>query len=693
LKNIPILRLKINQLDIMFNRCLIILFIGLTFLVGSCAKGGFKSADEAKKKEQYWIAIEKLKKAYGSEKKDKAKKGQIAEDIGQLLLENRDFLRAEGWFMKARAMGNNSSSVTYGLGEVYKMNENYDKAMVEFQDFLKNNPGDKRGQDQVALMSAVKEWIDHPKSRFVVEKFSRANSTENDYSPMLLKKEAMYFSSDRPGTLSKGGTKFGRTGLNYSDIFVMPRNAAGKGDKKVYTWGTPSPLPEPVSTIMNDGTPCFDEKGQTIYYTQCNGIKGDSVKNCVIMQARRRGKEWADPSVLPFCNDTTVDYGTPALSPDGQRLIFATDLPGGKGKKDLWMSTYVKRGRTWSDPINLGDIINTEGNEMFPYFMDDTTLLYSSDGFVGMGGLDIYRTTGTNPTWTKPENLKYPLNSGGDDFGITYEEDKQSGFFTSNRKGSQGDDIYSFYMTPLIFTLKGVVREEKSGERIRNSKVVLEGRDNNSKIETLTNDTGGYFFKLDKETDYEVYTNKKFYFPSQHKNKTTKGLNFSADLVQDLTIRTSKVELTLNILYDLGSAEIRPDAAKLLDSFSEVLNDIPYVTVEMGSHTDCRASAAYNDSLSTARSNASIKYLISKGIEPERMVGKGYGESQLLNDCGCENGTGKGMDCTEEQHQINRRTTVKVLTYDYKSKNAPTEEQIKQKNPKNKTKAKEKDGE
>ncbi len=656
----------------------ILLIFTLAALIGfqtGCSKGTVKSAEEAKNKNQYWIAIEKYKMLYTAEKRDKAKKAEIAQQIADLLLLNKDYVKAEGWYLKARANGSTSTKLPYSYGEALKMNEKYDAALTEFQTYLKDYPGDAKATEQLKLIGDAKEWISNPKTRFVVEKFTRANSAENDYAPMLFKKEGLYFTSDRPGTTSKGKMTYGRIGASYADIFFMPKNASGVGKTKTFTWGAPQIAAGQVNTVMNDGTPTFDVKSNLMYFTQCNGDqikKGDSIKNCVIKRVQLRGKEWNDPEELPFCTDTTVNYGQPSLSPDGQRLVFSANLPGGQGNHDLYMSTYVKRGKTWSDPINLGNVINTDGEELFPYWKDDTTLIFSSDGHIGMGGLDFFITTGTNPSWTKPVNMKFPLNSGGDDFAITYAEDGETGYFTSNRRGSAKDDIYSFSQTPLLFTLKGTVRTN-TGKRASNARIYLEGRDDNTKIETITNDTGGYFFKLGKETDYEVYATQKFYFPSVHANKTTKSLTYSADLKQDLTIATAKRDITVRgILYDLNSAALRPESKNALDSLIRLMNEIPYVTIELGSHTDCRASVAYNDSLSLARSNSVVKYLSDAGVETDRLTAKGYGESQLVNDCACEGTSGKGTtaECTEEMHQANRRTTVKVLRFDYKSSKA-----------------------
>ena len=383
------------------------------------------------------------------------------------------------------------------------------------------------------------------------------------------------------------------------------------------------------------------------------------------MMAKKKGKVWGEAEKLPFCTDTAIDYGHPTLSPDGTKLVFVMDGPYGKGKHDLFLSTYVKRSRTWSDPVNLGDAINTPSEELFPYFYNDTTLYFASDGHIGLGGLDIFVSYGGGTTWTKPKHLGYPLNSGGDDFGITLNEGGESGYFSSNRVKSRLDDIYSFSMTPLVFTLSGVVTDSASHKPIANAKVILINLKTKAKQEVTVDASGKYQYKLDKETDYEVYAEKRGYFASKSYIKSTKGFEYSADLIQDLVLAPPTVVLR-GVFYDIDKWDLRPESVKTLDSVVEVLNTYPYIVVELGSHTDCRASEAHNDTLSQRRSESVVNYLIQHGIDKERLVAKGYGEHQLVNNCGCnlhDNDT--GIHCTEEEHQANRRTTLTVLRWDY----------------------------
>lgn len=637
-----------------------------------------EDALKAEEHEMYGDAIEQLRRAYSSTR-DRAKRAEIAFKIAELMRKNRDYLHAEGWYNKALTLGYTNPDIYYGLGQVKKMAEKYEEALVQFETFQKEAPSDPRAQDEIDTIKYVIDFKKNPRRQlFKVENFKMANSANNDYSPMLLPKEGLVYSSDREEATGKD--KYKRTELKYSDLFILNKVTTGRGTKKTEKWTTPSVrLTGEVNTKMNEGTPAFDAKGNTMYYTRCNPAPTEEQKaagqkreapNCQIYMAKRKGKEWTEPTPLPFCTDTVVDYGHPALSPDGTKLVFAMDDPRGLGGKDLWLVTWVKRSKTWSDPINLGSTINTAQDEMFPYFLDDTTLYFSSDGHLGYGGLDIFKAYGTGETWTRPKNLNYPLNSGGDDFGIVYNEDRKTGFFTSNRNNatfkSRGDDIYSFEVIPLVFTLSGVVTDVTTKKPIANSTVTLEDNTGNKTFTVNTDASGAYSFKLDHQHDYTVYAKHPKYLGSRQEKQSTVGLEFSADLTQDLTLSREKFEIP-NVFYDLDDTTLRPESKVALDSVYQILVDYPKLVVELQSHTDCRASYEYNMRLSQGRANSVFAYLVGKGIAPGRMVPKGYGESQLVNNCACEpNDTGPGANCTEAEHQVNRRTVVAIISFDYK---------------------------
>lgn len=415
-----------------------------------------------------------------------------------------------------------------------------------------------------------------------------------------------------------------------------------------------------------------------MYYTQCNGRKGDG-RGCKIWFTTLKGKEWEEPQLMPFCanpNDTFT-YGHPSLSEDGNILYFTSDKPGGFGGKDLYFSNFVKKSKTWGDPINMGDSINTEADEMFPFIHPDGTLYFASNGHVGLGGLDIFMTKGQGTSWSTPKNMRSPINSGADDFAFICDNTKEYGFFSSNREGGRGqDDIWRFSMTPLVFTISGVVRDDSTKEILPGSKVVMTNSYDTTRMVAITDANGYYKFTLRANTDYELIASKEDYYDSRLESQTTKGLEVSTDLIQDFTLKQFTYEFVKveGIYYDLDKANIRPDAALILDSLVMTLNKYPRIVIELGSHTDCRADSAYNIRLSQARSDSAVAYLVAKGIDPERLVAKGYGENMLaVEKCKCDKSDPGNKICSEEEHQLNRRTTVRILSTKFKSRNAPPE--------------------
>lgn len=658
----------------MFKRKLLVIFlVGIVIFKGFAKPDILSQAEEFYRYELYSDAALLFKQAYLKEKKDKIKKGEIAFKLAECYRKTHYYKVALTWYIKAETFNPSNNLTTFKLhAEDLKQMDLYTEAIEVYKKCKELDPSDASIDEQVALCNEAIDWINNPHTRFQVDIFKPANTKYNDFCPMPLKKTELYFTSDRLEAKGKKAS-YGRSGQKYSDIFAINRSMVGKNlgpwsSKLVLLNGT-------INSVHNEGTPCFDPKGNVMYYTQCNGKsdskRGDSIKNCVLMMSKKKtgdkGVEWGDDEILSFCNDSNTMYGQPALSPDGTRMVFAMGSRLGDRQKDLYFTTYVKRSKTWSDPVSLGEAINTtSGDEMYPYFFNDTTLYFASNGLPGMGGLDIFRVYGTGTSWGKPYNLRAPLNSGSDDFAIAFNEDENTGYFTSNRTLNTGDDIWAFKLNPFEHTLSGIVYDKKSMKRLKNADVYLEAP-GKTPIKVSTNDTGYYFYKLDKETDYNVQAKKKRYFNSDIEDVTTMGLEYSYNFKRDLYLLNTDIPIEIpGILYDLDQATLRPESKRALDSLIGIMNEYPYITVELGAHTDCRASFAYNDSLSEARAKSVVDYLVDHNVDRERMTPKGYGERMLKNNCACEpNDVGPGADCTEAEHQINRRTEIRVLTYDY----------------------------
>ncbi|MDQ3072860.1 MAG: OmpA family protein [Bacteroidota bacterium] len=648
----------------------IIVVLSASWLFQSCGSGkNLEVANEAFEKNQFGQAVEAYKIAYSSVDRDDKK--EIAFKIAEGYRQIDDYRNAEKWYSKAIQMGYTDPQAYWWLAYVLKMNEEYELALIELENYKREMPSAEGVDKEIAFLHEVIYDMKNPGCRFTVESFRVANSAGRDYAPVLHEKDGLYFTSDREESTGKKtyqrSTVKGSSGVDFSDIFLLKKIKKGKLEK----WDEPA-IVEGLNTEYNDGTVTFDDRGNEVYFTQCNGSEG-KVHNCNILSAQRRGSAWGNVDTLPFCNDTSVNYGHPTLSPDNNKMIFVINHKDDLRKQDLYISTYVKRGKTWSDPIPLGEVINTSGREMYPYFFNDTTLYFASDGHPTYGGLDIYVTYGSGTTWTKPKNLKAPINSGGDDFSIFFNKEKTGGYFASNRPGSRLDDIYEFKMNPLIFTVTGTVYDTTESPTKPLAGAVVELTNLNTEtVQTVTTDASGkYFFKLNENVPYMVMAGKPRYENSREHQFGTVGYNCSKDTIIDINIGRFKPVIEIKgILYDLDKWTLRPESIRVLDSLVEIMETYPYIVIELGSHTDCRASFSYNDTLSQKRADTVVTYLIAHGIDRERLVPKGYGERDLVNHCACEpNDTGPGVKCTEEEHQLNRRTTFRILRFDYEPKN------------------------
>jgi len=400
------------------------------------------------------------------------------------------------------------------------------------------------------------------------------------------------------------------------------------------------------------------------------------------MFSKKNGDTWSEPENLEILGDSLV-AAHPALSPDGLTLYFASDINGGSGGKDIWKVSRTAGGQSWSDPVNLGPDINTAGDELFPYMRDENTLYFSSDGLIGMGGLDIFKATAQpDGSWTV-QNMKAPINSSADDFGIAFENENEKGIFSSTRKGRGNDELYSFEFPPLKFSVTGLVKDEKTGTAIQGSTVQLIASDG-SNLQAETGAGGDFKFSLKPDVDYIFLASKRGYLNGKEK-ETTKGQEKSRDFMVTINLTAIDMPIELpNIFYDFNKWDLRPESMVSLDKLVETLNDNPNVTIELMSHTDSRDTEAYNQELSQKRAQSVVQYLIDKGIEQERLSAKGYGESnpkvvdaaisaqspflktgatlseQYINSLA-------GDEQKEIAHQINRRTEFRVLRTDYVS--------------------------
>lgn len=648
-----------------YSIALVFFAAGLVLFMQACkpGKGTMAAAREAFNKKEFFVAGENYKAVY-SKTKNKDEKNEASFKTAECYRLSNDMKNAENWYRKTVKSDPKNVEAELRLAQALKSNQKFSEAIVEFNEYKKLNPAAAEEIDkQIKGCEYALKWKNE-KTRYLIENVKPLNTKWSDFAPMWYKKDMLYFTSDRDkGASSK---MYGWTGNQYTDLYSVTYKV-DKKNPNLIKYGIPALVDkDKINTPFNDGTAAFDSKFTTIYYTQCSGRKGDG-KFCRIWTANAAGSEWNDPAPVSFSPDSFT-CGHPTLSKDGQTMYFTSDMPGGYGGKDLWFVTYSKRSKTWGDPVNLGPIVNTSEDEMFPFIHEDGTLYFSSNGHTGLGGFDIFYTKGSTTDWSDPVNMKSPINSGGDDFSLILSKDKESGFFSSTREGGKGqDDIYRFYMTPLVFTLSGVARDVKTKELLPNTVLTITNSSDSVKLVVKTNDLGAYKITLKPRTDYELFGAHEDYYDSKLEFQTTKNLEVSTDLVQDLWLDPFDYErvFTLEgIYYDLDKADLRPRSKEILDTIVQLMTRYPKIRLELGSHTDCRADSLYNMDLSQRRADSAVNYIVSRNIDRERLVARGYGESRLVNDCACE-GNWVKRACTEEEHQLNRRTTFKLLDNKY----------------------------
>lgn len=654
---------------------------------GAAQKNYLKDADLAYDNHQYFSAIELYKQAYVKVKKGDTK-AKILYRTADSYKQINDLKGAETYFNKAIKAKYPDPAAILELADVLKEQGKYPEAIVEYNNYKKEVPSDPRGENGAKSCELAQQWKDAkntPESRFKVENMALINSKESDFSPAYADKKftTLYFTSTREG--GAGGPD-NVTGTNHSDVYETKLDKNGK-------WSTPTGLATTVVSKINEGSVAVAKKGDVMFMTRCGEQKGKQPK-CQLYVCKKQGPSWAEPELLPF-NLDSANLRHPAISADGKTLYFDAnkDFPGGYGGLDIWMSQYDAKAKAWGPPINLGPTVNTAGDEAFPFITeDDKTLYFSSNYHLGMGGLDLFKAEkDASGKFTKaPENLKYPMNSSADDFGIIFEGKKLRGYFSSNREGGKGsDDIWSFVLPPLVFNLNGMVvsagdpKLGGKGEPVKGAILHLKGS-NGDMFESKTAADGKYTFKLKENTSYEITvatdksTASKTFTLGFLANKdlgkfTTVGENESKDFQKDfeLTPVTPGEIRFPAVLYDLGKATLRPESKDSLNFLYQTLIDNPGIVIELSAHTDSRGSAAANQKLSQARAQSCYDYLVNeKHIPAARIKPVGYGETKLLikDDVIAK---AKTKEEKEALHAKNRRTVFKILSWDYQDPNAP----------------------
>jgi peptidoglycan-associated lipoprotein len=627
-------------------------------------------AREAYASGEYMVALDLFKDAY-NKVGDRQVKNELVFLIAECYRITNQPDRAETRYKQAIQREYPNPIIYLRYADALRMDEAYEDAMEQYRRYKELVPDDPRGQEGITSCELALEWLDNP-TNYEVENMKYFNSRQCDFSPFFATEDysVVYFTSSREG--STGNDVHGGTGENFTDIFQSRMDRKGK-------WSVPVALGETINTEFEEGTPVLNKDYTTMYFTRCKVNKNTNF-GCQIYISTRSGDEWSDAEPILIADDSIV-VAHPAITPDELTLYFVSDMPGGVGGKDIWFVTRDSKGEEWSSPENL-EGVNTVDDEMFPFLHPDGSLYLASNGRIGMGGLDIYKANEQEDgTWTI-ENMKHPINSSADDFGIVFENDMERGYFSSTRKGRGNDEIYMFALPPLKFNVIGEVRDDKTDELLTNSTVKSIGSDG-IQVEARTGEDGAFRFMLKPNTDYVFVASRTGYLNGKER-ETTKGRDKSSDI--RTTIYLSNIRETIelsnsNVFYDFAKWDLRPEAMVSLDKLIETLNDNPTITIELMAHTDSRDSEEFNLDLSQKRAQSVVDYLIERGIDPERLSAKGYGESMpktvnkriaesysfLPESTVLEEDFIESLPVTqqEEAHQLNRRTEFRVLRTDY----------------------------
>lgn len=533
----------------------------------------------------------------------------------------------------------------FNYAKVLMANNKHDKAKQILQDYLAVHKNDAVAKMMLSSCNSINDRF-RDTTLYTLEEIG-TNNFSNAFS-VTEYQDGIVFVADKE--VFSGRKTYPWTGQSYLGIYEMKKSDDG-------TWMDPQVMKGDINGRFHEGPATFTEDGKTVFFTRSNYYKRkmelneNRVNNLKIFKASLVEDKWQNLEEFPY-NSDDYSVGHPTLSSDGKSMFFISDMEGGFGGTDIYVTELVE-GK-WSEPVNLGETVNTAGNEMFPYLDDDGALYFSSDAHNSMGGLDVFITFNNGERWAKPENLNYPINSNKDDFGFSLSADDKSGFVSSSR--SDKDKIYEFNKHKPKFNLYGFAHEKGNDIPVAGVTVEITNAETMEIMKAVSDKDGKFKIKLEGESQYELLCTKMGCF-TRTDMISTKGLKYSQDFYADFEVEEIELFKPIvleNIFYDFDEWFIRPDAAVELDKLAKLLKDNPEIDIELGSHTDSRGSDRYNERLSARRAHAAIQYLIERGIAANRLTWKGYGEKVPVN--GCTN----GVICTEEEHQQNRRTEFQV---------------------------------
>ena len=650
-----------------------IVAITTTLMISCGADQAMKKGDQFYAVGEYFDAANQYRKAYSqTPTKERAVKGQRAMKMAECYRRINFTTKAITAYNNAVRYKQADSLTHFYLGQLYMRNGNYKEAAKQFQIALDSLPETDPHWSlaNTGLKSAqmAPQWKKDG-SDYTVKREGLFNSRRAEYSPMLAgdDNDQLYFTSTR--NQAQGDEYSGITGAKAADIFLSQKDDKGK-------WSKPQAIDSELNSDFDEGACCFSPDGRSMFLTQCK-TDPNYPRYATIVISHRTDAAWSKPTELSISKDTLISYAHPAVSPDGEWLYFVSDMPGGLGGYDIWRCRLYGNNEIGSIE-NLGKPVNTPGNEMFPTFRPNGDFYFSSDGHPGMGGLDLYFLSADDQKQIK--HLGFPMNSQGDDFGMTFEGLHNRGYFSSNRGDTRGyDHIYSFYNPEIIQTVKGWVYE-KDGYELTAAQVYMVGNDGtNLKLNVLGD--GSFTQEIKPDVDYVFLATCKGFLNHQEELHVEPVKKSEEYVLQFPLANISAPVLIENIFYDFDKATLRPESQTALNELVKLLNENPNITIELSAHTDCRGSDLYNERLSQQRAQNVVNYLIQHGIEKERLTPKGYGEDKpkrikrkvaekypFLKEGDILDETFISTLPEEQQeqcHQLNRRTEFIVLRTTY----------------------------
>lgn len=647
-----------------------VLFLLIVSSLYSCKSAKLSDAEEKQRIGEYYEAAAIYRKVYmKTSPKKRDLRGYIAYRMAECNRLINNTAKATSAYMNAIRYDYPDSTVYLRMGQMLQKTGRYPEAIKNYDIYMENDPSNLLAINGIQGCELAPGWKKNP-TRYEVRRMDKFNSRRGEFSPMLAgdKYDQLYFASSR--SKDKDAKVSAITGQNNNNLFLVKQDEKG-------AWLAPVELEDEVNTEYDEGTPSFSPDGNTMYYTYC-AQDPEGPRTAEIYISTRSSAKWGKGTRATIVKDSVTALGHPSISPDGKYLYFVSDAVGGFGGKDIFRARVA--GNDFGPMENLGEEINTPGDEMFPYVRDSVTLYFASNGHPGMGGLDLFKATQDSTGKWNVENLGAPINSMADDFGITFAGKEERGFFCSNRNDARGyDHIYSFERPTITIFIKGIVNDVDEYP-IEDATVRIVGKDGLN-VKVPVKKDGTYRVELERDIRYVMMASARGYLNQNYELHTGPEEKNETYIVDFFLSPISKPVVIDNIFYDFDKATLRPESKKALDEMIKMLNDNPNVTIELGAHTDRKGTDQYNERLAQRRAQSVVDYLIAGGIEAARLEAKGYGESvpKTINKKMAKqfDFLKEGDVLTEEfilalppeqqeiADQINRRTEFKVLRTNY----------------------------